>query len=83
MPAKKMKKMEKSAGCSCDCHGSGYTKIVGWILVILGLLGLLQAIGYINLGPYLFAYIWSLIVLIIGVKKVFWYTCTCGCGCCK
>lgn len=47
-------------------------KLKSWVLVILGLLGLLQATSYIDLRPYYFAYVWSIIVLLIGLKKLWW-----------
>jgi len=70
MPSKKMgKKMEK--GGSYGYSGASYHKVIGWILIILGLLGVLQAANYAPLPP-IFAWVWALFVLIIGLKKVFW-----------
>lgn len=76
---KMMKKTNRGGSCECGCH-EGFVKVTGWVLVILGLLGLLQAVNYINLDAYWFAYVWSIIVLIIGAKKIFWCN---SCGCCK
>lgn len=69
--------MARKADDSYDsCCGSGVShhKVIGWVLVILGLLGVLQAVGYVSL-PSIFAWVWALFVLIIGVKKVFWSDC--------
>ena len=80
MAAKKMaRKMDKGASCECGCHDA-HVRVTGWIMVILGLLGLLQAVGYINLASYWFGYVWALIVLVLGIKKVFWFN---SCDCCK
>jgi hypothetical protein len=67
MAGKKMRKME--AGDKGWIAGA---KLKSWVLVILGLLGLLQATGYIDLRQYYFAYVWSIIVLLIGLKKLWW-----------
>ena len=68
MAAKKMpKKTEKDDG-----SWKAQAKFKAWVLIILGLLGLLQAVGYINLSAYYFPYAWALIVIIIGAMKL-WY----------
>ena len=70
MAGKKMKKMESCD--NCDDSWMAQAKIKAWVLIILGLLGLLEATGYIGLRQYYFAYVWSAIVLIIGINKL-WY----------
>ena len=67
MAGKKMMKMGKDDG-----SWKAQAKVKAWVLIILGLLGLLEATGYIGLRQYYFAYVWSAIVLIIGIKKL-WY----------
>ena len=70
MPAKKAKKaVKKEAECAC-CSTGEYGNLEEWLLVILGGLGFAQALGYINLAPFYFAYVWSALVLVIGIKKV-------------
>lgn len=70
MAAKKMKKMDKDDG-----SWMARAKIKSWVLIILGLLGLIQAVGYAPM-PWYFGYVWSIIVLIIGIKKL-WYLHSC------
>lgn len=53
--------------CSCS---SGYSNLEEWLLIILGGLGFAQALGYLSLVPFYFAYVWSALVLVIGIKKV-------------
>ncbi|GEM_PF-2827454 len=45
-------------------------RIAEWLLVILGGLGLTQALGYIDLGLWYFDYVWSVLVLVIGIKII-------------
>jgi hypothetical protein len=67
MAGKKMKKAAKKEAC---CSTGGYDNLEEWLLVILGGLGFAQALGYLNLAPFYFAYVWSALVLVIGIKKV-------------
>ncbi len=67
MAGKKMKKAAKKETCCCS---GGNDNLEEWLLVILGGLGFAQALGYLNLTPYYFAYVWSALVLVIGVKKI-------------
>ena len=46
-------------------------EIKGWVLIILGLLGLLQATNYVPM-PWYFNYLWAIIVLIMGIDKLRW-----------
>ena len=71
MPAKKMRKaVAKKKPAECACCSGQYSNLEEWLLVILGGLGFAQAIGYINLVPFYFAYVWSALVLVIGILKV-------------
>ena len=78
MPAKRTKKAAvKAKPAECACHSSQYGNLEEWLLVILGGLGFAQAVGYIGVLPF-FAYVWSALVLVIGITKVIEKSnCTC------
>ena len=79
MPAKRTKKAAvKAKPAECACCSSQHGNLEEWLLVILGGLGFAQAIGYIYLAPFYFAYVWSALVLVIGITKVIEKSnCTC------
>jgi len=76
MPAKKAKKM--AASCDCVCHKS--TKTEPWLLIIIGAIGLLSALGIMGAGPwtFYFNYIWPVLTIVIGMVMLMKQ----GCGCC-
>ena len=70
--------MVKKAPAECTCCSSQYGNLEEWLLVILGGLGFVQAVGYIDLTRFYFAYVWSALVLVIGILKVInKSSCTC------
>jgi len=69
MAGKRMKKAaKKEAEYACCTADSG--NLEEWLLIVIGGLGFAQALGYLNLTPFYFAYVWSALVLVIGIKKV-------------
>lgn len=69
MAGKKMRKSaQKEETCAC-CSGTA-GNLEEWLLVVLGGLGFAQALGYLPMMPAYFAYVWSVLVLVIGIKKV-------------
>lgn len=68
MAGKKVKKAPaKKAACSC-CE-SGFGNLEEWLLIFLGALGLAQVLSVIAMPAY-FAYVWSVLVLVIGIMKL-------------
>jgi len=77
MAGKKMKKMAKAEKMddSCcydsDC-GDGRHRLEIWIMLLLGLIGFLMALGFLDFGAYniFFQYIWSLVILAMAMTKL-------------
>ncbi|MEM4348466.1 MAG: hypothetical protein QXN37_02760 [Candidatus Anstonellaceae archaeon] len=65
MPKKKAKEEKKE--CRCD-DKIGYLE--EWLLVVIGAIGFAQALGFINLEAFQFKYVWSVLVLVIGITKL-------------
>ena len=66
--AKSMKAMACNCGCDpCECRG--YSIVEAWMLILLGLLGLMETTGFLSFGQIPFGYIWTILVLVIGIKK--------------
>ncbi|MEM4554220.1 MAG: hypothetical protein QXT25_00005 [Candidatus Anstonellaceae archaeon] len=65
MPKKKVKEEKKK--CCCD-DKVGYLE--EWLLVVIGALGFAQALNIVNLEPFQFKYVWSVLVLVIGITKL-------------
>jgi len=76
MAGKKMRKAAKKEEACCCIGGSG--NLEEWLLVVLGGLGFAQALGYLPMMPSFFPYVWSSLVLVIGIKKVIDKS-SCGC----
>lgn len=78
MAGKKMKKMAKAVKMddSCcyegDCSDERH-KLEVWIMLLLGLIGFLSALKFFDFGAYniFFQYIWSLLILSMGMTKLF------------
>ena len=72
MAGKKRKvaaKAAKSSACSC-CDQNG--NLMEMLLIILGGIGLANALGYINWPGFsmYFPFVWSILVLVIGIVEV-------------
>ncbi|MCX6772817.1 MAG: hypothetical protein NTV88_03555 [Candidatus Micrarchaeota archaeon] len=77
MPAKKMKKMAAKSECGCVCHKP--TKMESMLLIILGAIGLLSAIGMMGIGQWMFYfnYVWPVLVIVIGMTMLMRQSCEC------
>lgn len=70
------RKAKKAAGkgepCSCCPPAPGVHNIEDWMLIMLGGLGLLQAINWISWPGFnqYFAIVWPVLVLVIGAKSL-------------
>ena len=62
-------KAAKSEKCACCAPGSNLMEM---LLIILGGIGLLYAIGWINWPGFsdYFKYVWSILVLVIGIVEL-------------
>ena len=74
MATKKAKRMAARKREMSACCGStaGIPDIQDWLLIILGGLGLGVALGYVSWPGFdlYFPYVWSVLVLVIGVKNL-------------
>lgn len=71
MAAKKAKKAAmKKDECAC-CSSDGIHNLKEWLLIILGAIGLANALGYISWPGFemYFPYVWSVLVLVIGITS--------------
>ena len=68
MAGKKMKKAARKEEACCGTSKTG--NLEEWLLVVLGGLGFTQALGYLPMMPSFFPYVWSSLVLVIGITKV-------------
>jgi hypothetical protein len=73
MAGKKVKraaaKVAKAEECAC-CTPNNY--LMETLLIIVGGIGLVNAVGYINWPGFsaYFPFVWSILVLVIGIKEV-------------
>ena len=68
--ARRRAKRKKSRAMRSYSSTLSQCRLAEWLLVILGGLGLTQALGYIDLGLWYFDYVWSVLVLVIGIKTI-------------
>lgn len=67
------KKPVSHSPCSCvEEPAAGLAHIQDWILILVGGLGLVSALGYLKLQAFdsIFPFVWSTLVIIIGIKNL-------------
>ncbi len=73
MAGKKAKKMAKAEACAC-CDDT-FGRLEAGILLLIGLVWFLQTLKFFTFGGEYFQFIGSILVLVIGLKKLM------GCQC--
>jgi hypothetical protein len=80
MAAKRAKKAAMKKECSCCASSGGVHNLKEWLLIILGAIGLANALGYVSWPGFetYFPYVWSVLVLVIGITSAMEKSnCTC------
>jgi len=73
MAAKKAKKaaVKKEEECACCSSPEGISNLKEWLLIILGAIGLANALGYISWPGFnsYFSFVFPVLVLVIGITS--------------